>query len=135
MSYIIPKRFENTDEFAAFLLRYTFGIMFLLVAVKKIRMGYGGFADSLLMGDTLLAAEAPSMLILAYGLILPGIELLVGAALLLDYNVKYAYIAIGFIYLSFVFGQMYNGNTVKVGTEYFPSILALIAAFYFYDRA
>ena len=134
MSNLIPQSLRGTQNFASTLLRLSFGLLFLLVAIKKLRMGYGGFAESLIMGDTLLAKDAPPILLLSYGLLLPGLELFIGVALLLDYHVRDAYVVIGIIYLSFIFGSMYNGNTVKIGTEYFPSILALIAAHHFYEK-
>ena len=101
--------------FGATLLRIAFGILFVLVAVKKLRMGYGGFAESLVTADTLIAQELPAFLLYAYGYIIPALELVVGLMLLANKYTKTAYQIIGIIYLSFIFGQQYNGNTSKVG--------------------
>ena len=126
-----------TDEytFGAKVMRWSFGLLFLLVGVKKLRMGYTGFADALVGGDGNLAAEIPNIILYVYGLIIPAAELLAGAALLANKYVQEAYTAIALMYLSFIFGQMYDGNTSKVGTEYFPSLVALCLAVFFWKRS
>ena len=117
--------------FGATILRLAFAFLFILVAVKKLRMGYGGFAEGLVSNaDSLLAGELPSGLLYLYGGIIPAAELLAGLALLFNRYTQKAYIAIAFIYLSFVFGQQYDGNTAKVGTEYLPSLVALVLAYW-----
>lgn len=123
----LDKYAPNAYAFGALILRLAFGILFTLVAVKKLRMGYGGFAESLVTADTLMAKEIPHMLLLAYGYVLPAAELIVGVLLLANKYVREAIAVIAIIYLTFVFGQMYNLNTAKIGTEYFPSLLALWA--------
>ena len=127
--------FKNEYAFGAKLLRYGFAILFILVAVKKLRMGYTGFADSLVNGDGHLAAEMPVILLQVYGYIIPAAELVAGVMLLVDQYRREAYFAIGIIYLTFIFGQMYDGNTSKIGTEYFPSMVALSLAVFFEQRA
>lgn len=126
---------KNEYAFGAAILRYAFAIMFILVAVKKFRMGYTGFADSLVSGDTLIAQEIPSIILYIYGLLLPAAELIAGILLLINKYVKEAYVLIAWMYLTFVFGQQYNGNTAKVGTEYLPSLVALSVAFFFSTRS
>lgn len=111
-------------------LRYSFALLFILVAVKKFRLGIGGYAESLLASDALYTQELPSILLQLYGWIIPWAELLVGLMLLVNKGTLTAYKGIALIYLSFVFGQMYNLNTSKIGTEYFPSLIALSLAYY-----
>ncbi|MDF2378676.1 MAG: hypothetical protein P1V18_00435 [Candidatus Gracilibacteria bacterium] len=117
-------------EFSSKVIRYAFGILFILVAVKKFRMGLGGFADSLIKADNLIAQEIPAILLLAYGYIIPWMELFAGAALFSKKHVYSGYKVIALIYLSFIFGQMYNLNTSKIGTEYFPSLILLMLGYY-----
>ncbi len=123
----------NTDpyKFPAQVFRLAFGILFLFVGIKKFRMGIGEFAESLVTADTNMVKEFPHILLMAYGYILPFVQ--VGAGILLIIN-KYTFLAfqtLAVIYLTFIFGQMYNENTAKIGTEYLPSMIALIGAYYF----
>ena len=111
-----------------------FGILFVLVAVKKLRMGYFGFAESLVTSEGLLAQELPHALLYAYGAITPALELLAGVLLLVNKKVKLGYAIVALFYVSFIFGQMYDGNTPKIGTEYIPSLLAVIAGYFLSDR-
>lgn len=130
----MKKWFKNEYSFGAEVLRYAFGIYFLLVGVKKLRMGYPGFAESLVAADDLLAGEIPSIVLYIYGLALPALELLAGVGLLLNKKVKECYFVIGLMYLTFIFGQMYNGNTGKIGTDYLPSLVALSLAVFFWTK-
>jgi len=116
--------------FGATVLRIAFGIMFVLVAVKKFRMGYGGFAESLVSGDTLFAKELPDVLLYAYGYAIPAVEFIAGILLLLNKYTKFAYQVIAVTYLTFILGQQYDGNTSKVGNEYLPGLLTLVTAYY-----
>lgn len=140
--YVIPynvmKKFKAACKkmhcdplyFGATVLRLAFAFLFILVAVKKFRMGYGGFADSIVSADNLLAKEVPSFLLYIYGYLLPAAELVAGLLLLFNKYTKAAYIIIATIYLSFIFGQEYNGNTSKVGNEYLPAMIALVLSYY-----
>ncbi|MBT4119596.1 MAG: DoxX family membrane protein [Candidatus Peribacter sp.] len=128
---IIKKWYKNEYTFGAEALRIAFGIMFLLVGVKKFRMGLTGFADNLVGGDGHLAQEIPSIALYIYGLALPIAEFVAGLVLLLNKHVKEAYFAIAVMYLTFIFGQQYDGNTSKVGTEYLPGLLTLSLAVFF----
>ena len=131
-----PKKWtKNEYAFGADVLRLAFGLLFLLVGVKKLRMGYTGFAEALIAGEGNLANEIPHMVLYAYGLALPALELLAGVLLLAKRYVQEAYGLVALIYLTFVFGQQYDGNTAKVGTEYIPSIMALALAYVLYHRA
>jgi uncharacterized membrane protein YphA (DoxX/SURF4 family) len=121
-------------HFGAFVLRVAFGLLFILVAVKKFRMGYFGFAENLVAGDGLMAQEIPSFLLYAYGALTPAVELAAGILLLINKHVKVGYTIAALFYLSFIFGQMYDGNTSKVGTEYIPSLLAVVAGYWMSDR-
>ena len=127
-------KLSDPYHFGATMLRLAFAFLFILVAVKKLRMGYGGFAESLVSGDTLMAKEIPGIILYIYGYIIPALELLVGILLLVNRYVKTSYMLVALIYISFVFGQMYNGNTSKIGTEYFPSFLVLLAAYFCEDK-
>jgi|GEM_PF-2310105 uncharacterized membrane protein YphA (DoxX/SURF4 family) len=131
----MKKLYKNEYTFGAEVLRYAFGILFLLVGIKKFRMGLTGFADSLIAGDGHLAQELPSILLYIYGLALPIAEFGAGLFLLLNKNVKEAYFAIGVMYLTFIFGQQYDGNTAKIGTEYLPALLTLSLAVFFNIKA
>ncbi len=120
-------------HFGATVLRLAFGILFVLVAVKKFRMGYFGFADMLINGEGLMAQEIPSFILYIYGALTPAIEFIAGALLILNKKPKIAYSIAALFYLSFVFGQMYDGNAVKVGTEYIPSLLAVVVGYWLTD--
>lgn len=138
MSFV-NRLFRNEYSFPAFFLQYAFAIYFILVGVKKFR-GDGaisGFANSLTegaMGTERLAADIPAAVLMVYGYVLPIAELLAGVFLLVNKNVRLAYVIIGLIYLTFVFGQMYSGNTGKIGTDYLPSLVALSVAVFMRER-
>lgn len=135
MKKCIKKMSNDPMYFGATILRLAFGIMFVLVAVKKFRMGYGGFAESLVSGGSLFANELPDFLLYAYGYTIPTLELFVGILLLANKYVKTAYQIMAVIYLSFIFGQQYDGNTSKVGNEYLPALLTLVSAYYLHHNA
>ena len=127
--------FKSPMHFGATVLRLAFAFLFILVAVKKFRMGIGNFVNGMILNpETLMAQEIPNFLLLIYGYLIPWVELIAGVLLLFDRYTKIAYTAVAFIYVSFVFGQMYNGDTAKIGTEYMPSLLAVIAAYYMHER-
>lgn len=134
MKKIIHKMFyKDAYTFPAEVLRYAFAIYFILVAVKKFRMGIPEFATSITegaMNTELLANEIPHILLYVYGLALPFVEFIAGFLLLINKYVREAYIMIALTYLSFIFGQMYSGNTSKIGTDYLPSLTALSIAVY-----
>ena len=73
MKNFYKKISQDPVLFGATVLRIAFGILFVLVAVKKFCMGYGGFAESLVNGDTLFAKELPDFLLYAYGYIIPAL--------------------------------------------------------------
>ena len=136
MCNCFKKWFQNEYSFGANVLRLAFGLLFVLVAVKKFRMGYAGFAEGLIAKEgSLMAAELPSIVLLVYGYALPALELVAGVLLLANKYVKEAYALVALMYLSFVFGQMYDGNTGKIGTDYIPSLAALSFAVFFHVRA
>lgn len=138
MCLCLKKWFKNEYSFGAEVLRYAFAIYFILVAVKKLRMGIPNFADSIVggaMNTELLAGEVPSIILYIYGLALPILEMVAGILLLINVRVREAYILVALIYLSFVFGQMYSGNTGKIGTDYLPSLTALTLAVFFRERS
>lgn len=131
MKKLVNKLFANEYAFAAQVLRYAFAIYFIFVSIKKFRMGIPEFATSLTegaMGTEILANEIPNFLLYAYGWVLTFAELAAGIMLLLNKKVQEAYTIIALIYLSFIFGQMYSGNTSKIGTDYLPSLVALCLA-------
>ncbi|MCH6258873.1 DoxX family membrane protein [Puniceicoccaceae bacterium K14] len=137
--------FKNEYSFASNILRWSFGIYFLLVGVKKLRVdgelnpieGILGFASSVTQGamnTEIVAREIPSFLLYPYGLSLPFVELTAGVLLLIGWKIKFGYLLIGFTYISLIFGQMYSGNTGKIGTDYLPSLVALCIAVFAYIR-
>lgn len=130
------KKIDDPTVFAAHILRIAFGLLFVFVAIKKFRMGYGGFAESLVANaDSLFSNEIPDIFLYIYGWIIPGLEFVVGLMLLLDKGTRTAYKLVAIIYLSFILGQQYDGNTSKVGTEYLPSLVALVVAYYTYHKS
>jgi hypothetical protein len=131
MSKCLKELYSSEYAFGAKILRLSFGILFVLVALKKLRLGYTGYADGLIAGRGLLATEFPEMILYLYGLALPAAEMIAGILLLTNRHVQEGYALIGIMYLTFVFGQMYDGNTAKVGTEYMPSLIALTMAVFF----
>lgn len=120
--------------FGALVLRLAFGILFLLAAVAKLKMGIGGFAEVLVSADDMLAREVPVGLLRLYGRLVPLVEFSVGVFLILGVFVRWTYAAVAVLYLSFIFGQVFNGNVSIVGAEYFPTLVALVLAFYLYER-
>lgn len=126
--------YKTPYHFGANVLRIAFGVLFILVAVKKLRMGYFGFAEKLVDGEGLMAQEIPHFLLYLYGALTPALEMLAGVLLLLNKKVKLGYTIAALFYISFIFGQMYDGNTPKIGTEYIPSLLAVIAGYWFSDH-
>lgn len=93
-------------------------------------MGYPEFVDSIVNADTDLGREIPDIFLMLYAYLLPAAEFIVGIMLLINKGTDRAYQIIALIYLTFIFGQEYNGNTSKVGTEYLPSLTALAVAYY-----
>lgn len=129
--------FTNEYAFIARIMRYAFAIYFILVAVKKFRMGIPQFATAVTegaMNTELLASEFPNAILYLYGLLLPIVELVAGILLLINKYVREAFVLIGLTYLSFIFGQMYSGNTGKIGTDYLPSLVALSVAVYAHEK-
>ncbi len=125
--------FESPQHFGATILRYAFGIFFVLVAVKKFR-NFDGFLDSMVLNpENLITQEIPNFLLYIYGYLIPFVELAAGLSLLFNVFTHFGFTVVAFTYISFVFGQMYNGNTSKIGTEYIPSLLAVIAAYWLHD--
>ena len=138
--------YRNEYAFAARIMRWAFGIYFLLVGVKKLRVdgrfspvdGIISFAESLpagAMNTAILAREIPDVMLLGYGYTLPFAELGAGALLLANRHVNFAYVLVAFLFLSFIFGQMYSGNTAKIGTDYLPSLVALCVAAYAHQKS
>lgn len=129
--------FSDPEYFGAVMLRLGFGLLFLFAGIAKLRMGYGGFAEMLVGGEGNFAKEVPAVLTQIYGYILPAAELLAGVLILsgCKKHSKYGYGLAGLIYLSFVFGQAYDGNFSVIGGEYFPSMLALFFAWHLSKKA
>lgn len=137
--------YRNEYAFATRIMQWAFGLYFLLVGVKKLRVdghldpinGIIGFAQSLTegaMNTGILAREMPDFLLLAYGFVLPFAELGAGILLLANRYVRIGYVLIAGIYLTLIFGQMYSGNTGKIGTDYLPSLVALCVAVYAHQK-
>ncbi len=126
--------FKSPMHFGATILRLAFAFLFILVAVKKFR-DFGGFVNGMILDEaTHMAQEIPHFLLYIYGYSIPFIELLAGVLLLINRYTKVAYTIVAFTYISFVGGQMYNGDTAKIGTEYMPSLLAVVAAYYMHEK-
>ena len=134
MSNII-RSWDNPAKFGADILRIAFGIFMILVAVKKFRVGLPIFAESLVGGNKALGNEMPAIVLLAYGYTLPFVELIVGIMLLAKQKVCIAYQVLALVYISFIIGQQYDGNTAKIGTEYFPSLLTLVVGYYLHKQS
>ena len=128
------KVYQCPYHFGATVLRLSFGFLFVLIAIKKFRMGYFGFAEMLVNGKGSMAKEIPSFILYAYGTLIPAIEILAGLLLLINKKPKIAYSAIALLYLSFIFGQTYDGNVAIIGSEYIPSLLAVIAGYWLTDH-
>lgn len=132
----IKSAWRDCDEpmhFASHVFRIAFGILFILVAVAKLKMGYGGFANFLVNGAGPLS-ELPDFFLYAYGWIIPALELIVGLMLIFKTRVALAYKIIAVIYLTFIAGQLYDGNGTIVGNEYLPSLVALTVGYYAYRK-
>ncbi len=135
MAHYKVSLFKNPMHFGATVFRLAFGVLFVLVAVKKFRVGIPNFIDGMILNpDNLTAQEIPNWILSAYGYIIPWVELAAGIFLLIDRYTKVAYTVVAFTYVSFIFGQMYNGNTGKIGTEYIPSLMATVAAYYMHEK-
>lgn len=125
---------KDPHYFIATVFRLAFALLFILVAIKKFRMGYGNFVESMVTADTLLAKEIPDVFLMIYAYLLPLAELLAGVLLLFNKYTKEAYQLIALMYLTFILGQQYDGNTAKVGTEYLPSLVALAVAYWTHHK-
>ncbi len=135
MAHYKVSLFRDPNHFGAVVLRLAFALLFILVAVKKFRMGIGEFTNAMVLNpDTLLAQDVPAWILQVYGYSIAWIELAAGVLLLFDRYTKVAYTVVAFSYISFILGQMYNGNTAKIGTEYMPSLLAVVAAYYMHEK-
>jgi uncharacterized membrane protein YphA (DoxX/SURF4 family) len=136
MKNCCKKFFTDPEYFGAVALRLTFGLVFVLAAVAKFRMGFSGFADIVVSGEGNLASEMPAVILQAYGYALPILELIAGVLLLsgCKKHAKYGFGLAGIIYLTFVFGQAYDANIAVVGTEYLPSLLALYFGFHLFAK-
>lgn len=123
--------FKNSYNFGATVLRLAFAIFFILAAVAKFRMGFDGFAESIVnpLIPNLISQEIPDFILYIYGYVLPVAEFIAGVLLLVNKYTREAYITIALIFLSFIFISVYNGNTSIVGREFFPAIIALLIAF------
>ena len=124
--------FRSAHAFGATILRLAFAFLFILVAVQKFRMGFEGFAKSLVYPTvpTLLSTEFPDFVLYTYGYLLPVVEFISGVLLLVNKYTREAYIVISLVILTFVFGQEYNGNSSIVNQEFIPLFIALILAMY-----
>lgn len=126
--------FSEPAYFGATVLRLAFALLFLLAGINKLRMGYGGFASMIVGNGGNLASEAPAVLLYIYGYLLPAAELLAGVLLLFNKYTKHAFALVALMYLSFVFGQMYDGNGSEM-TGYLVALLAATAGFHLHDKA
>ena len=135
LSKCVKKLYANEYAFGSEVFRLAFGLLFFLVGVKKLRMGYTGFAEAIVAGDGYLANEIPYLFLYVYGLALPAAELAAGIALLANKYVREAYAGIALMYLTFIFGQQYDGETGKVGTEYLPALVALTIGVFMREKA
>ena len=135
MAHYKVSLFKSPMHFGATVLRLTFAFFFILIAVKKFRMGIGPFVNGMILNpETLVAQEIPDFLLVLYGYGLPWAELIAGTLLLFDRYTKIAYAAIAAIYLSFVFGQAYNGAGTVISEQYMASILAVIAGYWMHEQ-
>jgi uncharacterized membrane protein YphA (DoxX/SURF4 family) len=130
------KFFSDPEKFGAIMLRLGFAFLFIFAGIAKLRMGLPEFAAILTGGEGNMATEFPAVVLQAYGYVLPIVEMLAGLLLLVGTK-KHARFGFGLaalIYLSFIFGQAYDGNFAVVGNEYLPSMLALFFAFHLHKK-
>ena len=98
----------TNNQKACLLLRLFLGVMFLFASFGKFKMGLGTFADSIAKGfvDTIL----PHFLLVAYGYVLPIMELVLGITLLLGIFADVMLMVAALTLLSLFFGQFITGN-------------------------
>ena len=127
--------FKSPMHFGATVLRLAFALLFILIAIKKFRMGLGNFTNAMILNpDNLTTQEIPNFLLQIYGYSIAWVELAAGVLLLFDRYTKIAYTIVAFTYLSFIFGQVYNGDEAIIGSQYMPSLLAVVAGYWMHEK-
>lgn len=129
--------FKGAAATGSTLFRIAFAFTFLLAAVLKFRLGFDGFAENLAnpIIPTLISQEIPDFVLLIYGYLIPVIEFIAGVLLLVNKYAREAYIIIGLLLLTYIFGSMYNGNMSIVAGEYIPMMVALVIAIFCLEKS
>ena len=112
------------DAMAAFLLRFSLGVLFLFTALNKFLapIGFLGVSQKLL--DGFKNTYLPTWVVLSYVNVLPFVELSLGAVLLLGLFTREALTGCGLLLISLSFGKVveqdyqtaaHNFNYVLIG--------------------
>jgi thiosulfate dehydrogenase [quinone] large subunit len=120
--------FQLKDERLGYaLLRVVLGVNLLMHGVGRILMGAGEFAFKL---QTQFAhSPLPSWSVRSFGVVLPGIECLLGALILVGLRTRAALIATGALMALLTFGSGLIQDFTAAGTQliYAAIIAALVA--------
>ncbi|MSR64961.1 MAG: DoxX family membrane protein [Verrucomicrobiae bacterium] len=98
----------TNNQKACLLLRLFLGMMFLFASFGKFKMGLNAFADMIAKGftDTML----PHFFLVAYGYVLPIVELVLGITLLLGIFADVMTMVAALTLLSLFFGKFITGD-------------------------
>jgi thiosulfate dehydrogenase (quinone) large subunit len=97
-------RFDGNDETIAYaLLRVVLGMNLLMHGVSRMLMGPGEFAGK--MVTQFAATRLPEWMVWSFGVVLPGIEGLLGVLLLLGMRTKAALIGAATLMVALTFGS------------------------------
>jgi thiosulfate dehydrogenase [quinone] large subunit len=123
---------ERRDERLAYaLLRVALGMNLLMHGVGRMLSGPGDFAFKLQV--QFAQAPLPAWMVHAFGVLLPGVEAILGTLLLVGLRTKAALVAAGLLMAALTFGSGLIENWTGAGTQlmYAAIIAALMAALRF----
>jgi thiosulfate dehydrogenase [quinone] large subunit len=124
-------RFDIGDETIAYaLLRLVLGMNLMMHGVSRMMMGPGEFAGKLVtqFGHTRL----PEWMVWSFGVVLPGVEGLLGFLLLMGLRTKAALVAAATLMLVLTFGSSLVQDWSAAGTQL--TYAAIISALLFLRR-
>jgi thiosulfate dehydrogenase (quinone) large subunit len=109
-------RFNLNDETIAYaLLRLVLGTNLMMHGVSRMLMGPGEFAGKLVTQFAM--TRLPEWMVWSFGVVLPGIEGLLGLLLLMGMRTKAALIAAGMLMATLTFGSSLVQDWTMVGTQ------------------
>lgn len=114
----------------AFLLRFVLGMMFFVAGIGKFIMGLGVFRGFL--AKQFAESWLPHIIVAPFGAVLPFVEVIVGALLILGLARFFSLIAGSLLMLTLAFGTMVSNNQTSSASN--VVFVALFAAALFASR-